>query len=198
MCWDIFATCFLDWYSGTCGNGKFPSAQNCYDAVANLGFGLKSVANKTVSDATAPSGCVLVKEADGSATALFNTAASTAACADSDVKVATSVSPVNQVAVNVSLTKTEGHTMARSAKGEYCSQNKVGVLKEFPAKTTTSPADASAALAACETFCEASGACTACSVDMAGPTGMQWAAIPECGPLTKWAGSIPGDVSTKT
>ena len=54
--------------------------------------------------------------------------------------------------------------MHRSKQGVYCSLNNQGVLKRFPAQSG-SVADLTAALEACEAFCEASAACNACSVE---------------------------------
>eukprot|EP01047_Picozoa_sp_COSAG01_P048902 COSAG01_NODE_4797_length_4738_cov_3.438672_1_plen_1018_part_10 len=117
-------------------------------------------------------------------------------------------------------------TMHRSRKGVYCSLNQKGVLKKFPAQTE-SVADLTAALEACEAFCEASAACNACSVDCVGPTPpspsnpCSWVsrlppgffcciyliaqllclrqnAIPAClGTYGRWPGAIPGDISTQ-
>ena len=150
-----------------------------------------------MADPTATGGCAMIRNGDGSAVAQYN-AKSTVPCAQSTTKIGSSTSPISKVTVGLSLAESTDETMHRGPKGQFCTDNKDNVLKEFPAKTATSPADAAAALAACEAFCEGNGQCMACSVDAAGPTGLQWAAIPLCGPLSSWTGSIPGDISSKT
>ena len=86
----------------------------------------------------------------------------------------------------------------RGPKGQFCANNHVGVMKNFVAKAPVTPA---AALAACEAFCNTAAGCTACSVDqLTDPKGVhtvQWVALPSCGALNHWAGSIAGDVSQK-
>ena len=135
---------------------------------------------KTVSDPTLPGGCVLMrKDADTtdtadttttpSFTALFNADKSggvAGGCASSLVKEAGSESAITKVTVGISLAQDSSinATMTREAKGLYCSENHKNVMKEFDAKTQ-SPADAEAALSACEAFCSKSKSCTVCSVD---------------------------------
>jgi hypothetical protein len=92
--------------SGTCGNGKeFKGAQACFDAIAGLGFNATSIANKTETDPKQPAGCVLIKNADGSADALFNKGGS-GSCTASKVKEAGSTSAVTGVTVGISLRNT--------------------------------------------------------------------------------------------
>ena len=185
--------------SGACAAGQeFAQATACFDAVAALGFASTSpIENQTVSDPSLPADCVVMTHADGTATALFNKGGSASGCAASNTKQAQSQSAATKVKLSISLAQTGDSAMTRSNKGEFCQNNKQHVLKEFPAKTK-SVADATAALGACEKFCQATPACTACSVDAAGPTGLQWAAIPDCGAIETWPGSIAGDISSKS
>ena len=102
-------------------------------------------------------------------TALFNTDKSggvAGGCASSLVKEAGSESAITKVTVGISLAQDSSvnATMTREAKGLYCSENHKNVMKEFDAKTQ-SPADAEAALSACEAFCSKSKSCAVCSVD---------------------------------
>ena len=183
--------------SGSCAAGQdFKAATACYDAIAGLGFNATKISNKTETSATQPSGCILVKNADGSADAVFNTGGK-GTCRASGTKVGASKSAITNVTVAIELTKSANATMARSQKGVYCASNKVGDIKTFPAKSL-SVADQTAALEACEAFCLTNAACNACSVDHKSPTSNQWIAIPACGAQTKWAGAIPGDVSVKS
>ena len=184
--------------SGACTAGQaFTDPQACFDAVATLGFASTSpIANQTVSDASLPADCVVMTHTDGTATALFNKAGSAAGCAESSTKQAESQSSLTKVKLSISLEQSGNATMTRSKKGKYCQNNKQGVLREFRAKTS-GVADATAALVACENFCQVNAKCTACSVDEA-RTGLQWAAIPDCGRILTWGGSIAGDISTKS
>ena len=63
--------------------------------------------------------------------------------------------------------------LATFPAGTFCQNNKIGVLKEFVAKSA-SDADTAAALDGCEAFCEKTAACNACSVDSVPPS-LQWA-----------------------
>eukprot|EP00729_Bicosta_minor_P018171 gene18171-28112_t len=80
---------------------SFPKAENCYNAIALLGFNVTKLTNATASEKDAPHGCVLVRNADGSGEALYNTGGNTssdaAGCASSIVKVAQSGSPSTKV-----------------------------------------------------------------------------------------------------
>ena len=183
--------------SGACAAGQaFTDPQACFDAVASLGFSSTSpIANQTVSNASLPADCVVVTQSDGSATAIFNKGGAATGCAPVSTKLAESESSLTKVKLSISLEQSSNATMTRSKKGEYCEKNKQGVLKEFPA-ATSSVADATAALVACEDFCRASSECTACSVDLAAR--LQWAAIPDCGAIRTWPGSIAGDISFKS
>lgn len=117
--------------SGACATGQaFTKAEECYDAIAGLGFNATSITNKTVAAATQPAGCSIVKNADGSADAVFNTAGS-GKCAASGTKVGASTSKTTAVTVGITLAKGTNETMTRSAKGLYCSGNKAGILKAF-------------------------------------------------------------------
>jgi len=94
--------------SGTCKQGEsFPKAENCYNAIALLGFNVTKLTNATASEKDAPHGCVLVRNADGSGEALYNTGGNTSSdaegCASSIVKVAQSGSPSTKVNVAVEL-----------------------------------------------------------------------------------------------
>lgn len=186
--------------SGTCSatSHKFSNAGACFDAVAALGFNATSTANKTGSNPALPAGCLFIKNADGSAIAMFNPAGS-GPCGASTTKSAASSSTSTKVSVGISLAETTSKNMSRGPKGQYCMNNHNAVIKEFPARTSTNATDAAIALAACEAFCESDATCTVCSVDAgSNPTGLQWAALPSCGAVGKWAGSIPGDISQKS
>jgi len=91
--------------SGACKQSQvFPSPQKCFDAVAQLGFNATAITNKSAADATLPSGCVLVKNADGTAEALFNTRRNvTGGCASSATTSAESSSPATKVTVKIAL-----------------------------------------------------------------------------------------------
>ena len=78
--------------------------------------------------------------------------------------------------------------MTRYPRGSYCTNNKAGVIKEFPAQSMAA-ADLSTALRACETLCLSDAQCTACSVDMyKGAVGsgeaVRWAALSQTCILT--------------
>ena len=89
--------------SGTCTQGQaFKDAQACFDAIEALGFNATHTTKKTASDPKMPAGCVLDKNPDGSATALFNTGGS-GSCASADTKEAASSSPKTKVKVGISL-----------------------------------------------------------------------------------------------
>jgi hypothetical protein len=179
-----------------CGDGKgFKTAETCYEAIAELGFNATKTTNKTTNNQDFPSGCVFVKNADGTAEALYNTGGTSSGTATSATMQAGSTSAVTNITLGLT-TSTSTSAMTRSPKGEFCSKNKVNVMKEFVAKST-SVADETAALVACEAFCSAHSKCNACSVDVTSK--VQWAAIPQCGTITKWPGSaIPaGDISQK-
>ena len=136
-----------------------------------------------------PAGCVLVRNVDGSADALFNTGG-TGGCKTSTVKVAGSQSAKTGVKLGLQVSDLWKGPMTRS-KGVFCSGNKDGVLKSFHAKTA-SVTDMTAALESCETFCMSDAACQACSVDQYYVQNyFQWSAIPTsprvgfclCGPV---------------
>ena len=182
--------------SGTCDkDDHVASAQECFDAMGSLGISAVKVTNTTTADATKPFGCSVTTATDGSVAVMFNTAGNTP-CAASTTKVA-AVDTKLGVTMAIQLEVTPGKTMSHSAKGVFCSSNHVdgNVLAAFPSHTLTNVTALEAALAACDAFCLASAACTACSVD--DNTDSQWVALKSCGPETKFAGHIAGDVSTK-
>lgn len=80
-----------------------PPAQACYDAVAELGFGSSKVKNNTGSTPQLPAGCVFSKAADGTATAMFNTAKSATACKATAVKTSFAASAATGVSLNITL-----------------------------------------------------------------------------------------------
>jgi hypothetical protein len=89
--------------SGSCAQGQgFRTAAACYDAVAKLGFHASKIANHTGADPQKPTGCVVVKNADGSADALFNTGGA-GACAASATVAAKSVSAKTKVSMEIAL-----------------------------------------------------------------------------------------------
>jgi len=139
--------------------------------------------------------------ANGSAVATFNSAGNTA-CTATNVVSGVASTEVG-VTLTVELTKGTQVAMLRSPMGEYCLQNKVGVLGVFAAPTCpTNTSDCERALAACEAFCMKSKQCNACSVDdrrgsNESPKSIVWVAIPTCGTVDTWAGTIKGDISTK-
>ena len=80
---------------GACGQGKnFKTAEECFAAIAALGFEAIKISNKTEADPKQPAGCVLLKNADGSADALYNTGGA-GACTAAKSKVAGSASAKN-------------------------------------------------------------------------------------------------------
>jgi hypothetical protein len=89
--------------SGNCEQGtEFKKAQRCYDAVAQLGFNVSTITNVSKAVAASPAGCLLVRNADGSAEALFNTAG-TGACQTSAAVSGESTSGTSKVTLGVSL-----------------------------------------------------------------------------------------------
>jgi hypothetical protein len=182
---------------GTCAKGHvITTADKCFTQVPLIGVFAKSFVNSTIADATSPSGCTVTTNADGTATATFNTAGTTT-CPSSATKVG-EVQIVGRIFAKVNLVES-GSTkpiMTRSAKGEYCTSNHIDVLQKFVSKSV-SVADEAIALADCEAFCMTSATCSACSVDHLQNQLNQWAAIPTCGAIAKWGGAIAGDISTK-
>ena len=148
-----------------------------------------------VSTASAPSGCSVAVDGKGTATATWNTAG-TAPCASSATKVGQTVSLI-QTTIAIELAASGKTAMVRGPKGQYCSANQNNVLKAFKTNTLTDPKALEAALAACEAFCESDAACNVCSVDEVNQKYDRWVALTTCGPIDKWAGAIPGDVSSK-
>jgi len=87
--------------SGTCKQG-FTHSLGCYDAIADLSLNATAISNKTFEDSKQPNGCLFVREADGSATALYNTGG-TGSCSAASVTAAQMYSAVTSVTVGVSL-----------------------------------------------------------------------------------------------
>jgi hypothetical protein len=187
--------------SGACpANQAVKTAEACFDAIAALGVNHTGVVvNNTVSIASMAAGCSVTTLANGTAVASFNTVG-TSPCAGSST-VAGEVATEVGVTLAVSLAKRSNTgKMTRSPKGEYCSLNKVGVLKTYMAgKDATNTTALLAALTDCEAYCETDAACDACSVDdrRGGSGDLCWVAISNCGPMDAWAGTIVGDVSSK-
>jgi hypothetical protein len=191
--------------SGTCADSQHVlSAQDCFESISEMGVNASKVTNNTVADPKLPFGCSVVTAADGTAVATYNTVGKTP-CQDSKIKVGGVATDVGTT-IGLKLDSTGASPgpvkFQESAKGVYCSDNHVGILKAFEAKTGSDAKAMTAALKACESFCAADTACNACSVDSnydkANPTWVQWLAIPTCGPQKAWNGAIPGDVSLKS
>jgi hypothetical protein len=182
---------------GTCGTNAVTSAAQCYEAVTTIGINATSFVNQTVNDPNATAGCSVVTSVAGVATITFNSATTGARCLNKNVKVG-QTSLTTGVTVSLRLDESVGTaTMSRSKKGLYCSSNHDGVLSTFVAKTVKA-ADDDVALEACEKYCIGDEKCTVCSVDHLPSNLSQWVALPACGERAKWAGSIAGDVSTKS
>ena len=188
--------------SGSCpSNEHVLSAKGCFESISEIGVNATKVTNTTVADAKQPYGCSVTTNADGTATATFNSAGKMP-CVDSKVKaggVDTGVGVTFGLEMDVGA---GGSKFVESKKGLYCSNNHAGVLKEFDTQTSTDVPAMTAALNSCVAYCTTNAACNACSVD----TGFnkdhgdwtRWVAIPSCGAPKTWAGAIAGDVATKT
>ena len=99
----------------------------------------------------------------------------------------------------ISIINTSDVSYNRSAKGVYCTGNKVGILTSFLSASANDTARI-VARDACEEFCTTSPTCKFCSVDCLGHGSSppcRWNAIPTCGDLKTWPGLIVGDVSQK-
>jgi len=165
-----------------------------------LGINATHITNRTVSDPTLPHACSVTTQTDGSAVVTFNTVDNGANCSTASVRSGQVTSAVGVTfGLELATDPDSKATFQRQPKGDWCSLNKVGVLKTYVAKSP-SVADSTAALAACEAFCATSASCTVCSVDeIDQTTGLcQWSALPACGTVNHFAGSIVGDVSYKT
>jgi hypothetical protein len=81
---------------------SFQHAQECFDAVAALGFNASKVTNDTAKHQDLPHGCLFVEGNDGSAEALYNEAGS-GKCAASSLVKAQSTSARNKVTFGLSL-----------------------------------------------------------------------------------------------
>jgi hypothetical protein len=184
---------------GSCSLGQgITSAAECYSVAQSVGIAASTFNNQSISDPTFPAGCTVTAHADGTATTTFN-AKGNAPCTRSLLHIGVATTDVN-VTLKVSLqssSKNNNIIMERQKKGEYCADNKVGVLKRFLAKSM-STADLTAALNLCEQFCLATASCTACSADKLNQNSIQFSAIPNCGAIYSWSGAIAGDVSLKT
>lgn len=85
------------------------SAVDCFTGAAGLGINATKIMNKTTADLSLPQGCSVVVNADGTATASFNTAGN-AGCSSTAAKVgqATTTSGVTVALVLDSATKKDG------------------------------------------------------------------------------------------
>lgn len=185
--------------SGSCSaTGHIGDASICFGSVLSIGINATSFTNKTVSDPSQPNGCSVTVLADGSAVATFNTAG-TAECANSTTKVGASKTVIG-TSMSIEYKNSGKASMTRQPKGEYCSQNKVGILGSFETSpsTATDQTILNVALSKCEAFCASSTECNACSVDLVAPGNCRFVAIPACGPVSSWTGATVGDVSLKT
>ena len=188
--------------TANCGGGDdLTTAQMCFDAAHTAGVAATGSTQKnvTVSDASKPKGCSVLGAADGSATVTFNSIkAATGACGTSAVTTGSQTSQIN-VKFGLSLDSSKGEVnMTLSAKGKFCSANHDNVIKIFVSTKSNDTAADTVAMKACSAFCLTSSTCNFCSVDHARSNINSWNAIPKCGDVNKWAGSIAGDIVTKT
>jgi len=185
--------------SGTCGSGKdINNAIDCFSVASTLGIEASSLTNKSVADATFPGGCTVTANKDGTATVTYNSKLA-APCSRASLHVGEASTNAN-VTVHISLQANSSKPwMKKQAKGEWCSDNHVNVLAKYPA-ASMSEADLEAALDKCNNFCLGSDKCNFCSADDLRPAGgsvVQFVALPACGNINHWDGSILGDVSAK-
>ena len=183
--------------TGTCPAGQsIATADECFSVMRQIGVFATKYTNKTISDKTQPAGCSVVSNTDGSATVTFNNAAGAAACAEATSSFGEAQTRVG-VNMKVALAPTGKATMSRSTtKGTWCSDNRQNIIKQFDSVN----GDDAKALSDCEAFCLTNAACNFCSVDSHDPTKgdkNSWNAIPACGTINKWEGSLPGDISSK-
>eukprot|EP00658_Telonema_sp_P-2_P011110 TRINITY_DN14225_c0_g1_i3.p1 TRINITY_DN14225_c0_g1~~TRINITY_DN14225_c0_g1_i3.p1 ORF type:complete len:942 (-),score=213.51 TRINITY_DN14225_c0_g1_i3:82-2907(-) len=189
--------------SGACSSTQaIWDAQECFSVVAGtLGIGATKFENATVSDKTLPQGCSVMTHSDGSATTTFNSAESSTPCSGAKTQVGESMLTSVGVTLKAELVSTsETSVMTPSPKGQYCAQNKVGVIKSFHAGSD-SQADMLAALQLCNAFCQTDSTCNFCSVDnlatAPGKLDVQFSALPICGANLTWGGAVVGDISSK-
>mmetsp|Transcript_19740 Transcript_19740/g.44426 ORF Transcript_19740/g.44426 Transcript_19740/m.44426 type:complete len:904 (+) Transcript_19740:70-2781(+) len=188
--------------SGTCAaDHRVASAADCFAAAPTLGINATHFSNNTVLDAKLPLACSVMLQPDGSATAYFNTATSGAPCNGGTRRTGVATS---RVGVTLGLDLDSSGAFEWSEPGRYCPNNKEGLLKAFPTKSS-SVNDAYRARGECEAFCLGNSKCWGCSVDCQDAplaygvlaTACQWSAITTCGTTKPWAGKIKGDVSMK-
>ena len=189
--------------SGACPLGDaIESAQACFDSAAAIGVAAPGATQTNTTSASARSspGCSVTGGAGGGATVTYNTNAhATGTCSaagQGTSALSGTAKSAAMVTVAISLKHTAPSTMQLSPKGEYCANNRPFTIKTFPSTAANSTAADTAAMKACSAFCATSAACTACSVDH--EVGInKWAAIPTCGAVKTWAGSIVGDIVRK-
>jgi len=170
----------------------------CFSAAMALGFNATINKNSTVSDKSLPSGCFVVTENSGFATAYFNSITSSVNCSSSQVRSGQVTSAVG-VTLGLQLQPDQGKNIyVHTPKGKYCNLNHQGVLKKFM-MTKAGEDEAKKQLGQCESFCTPHTNCWGCSVDCptSSKTICQWVAITQCGALNSWQGLINGDVSEK-
>jgi len=191
--------------SGTCADAgtDVGNASDCFAAAAAVGINATSFTNKTVSDPDLPPACSVVVQKDGSATVYFNMQGK-AACASGDKKVGQATSTVG---VTLGLEVDSSGAFERSAKGAYCSNNRVDLIKRFnPKPGVDALARAYDSRNRCEEYCLSDDACWGCSVDCQGGTAYgsgiggvdcAWNAVSSCGTQMKWEGLAGGDITKK-
>jgi hypothetical protein len=183
-----------------CGNDSaVATAAECFDAVTLINV-FQTSANATVSSATLPSGCSIMVDAVGTASAIFNSLTSSGATCNSvgNVYTGEATSAIG-VTFSVALDMSEPPSaMRRRGKGAYCSENGVGVLGFYTMANVTAAA-AVDALTQCEVSCVERRECRACSVvcPLGSAGKCSWVAIMRCGTIGTWDGIIAGDVSLK-
>mmetsp|Transcript_107539 Transcript_107539/g.335282 ORF Transcript_107539/g.335282 Transcript_107539/m.335282 type:complete len:685 (-) Transcript_107539:95-2149(-) len=188
--------------SGTCSaRQQIADAATCFKVVPTIGVNASSFSDKTTADPKLPASCSVVRHDNGSATVYFNTGGQ-APCTSGTKQQGTSTT--SRVGVKLGLDLDGSNLFKHSAPGKYCSKNREGVLREFPA-ASGSKRDALKALSQCEDYCFGAEGCWGCSVDCRKApleygvlgVGCQWSAIPACGQEINWPGSISGDISQK-
>lgn len=188
--------------SGMCPAGEgITDASVCFTVAPTLGISATRFVNKSVSDPKLPSGCSVMKEADGSAIAYFNSATGSGTCSGADKTSGKATSGVN-VSLHLDLDATT--LFKRSPKGVYCQNNHADLIKAFPMGDSTLAA-AYSARNQCEQYCWEDAKCWGCSVDCPSEPllygflakACQWNAISACGKEMPWSGSINGDITEK-
>lgn len=188
--------------SGTCAAGQTVSdAAACFAAAPTLGINATHWANKSVSDPKLPAACSVTTEADGSATAYYNSPEGKGQCSGGSKR---NGAVQSSVGVKLTLDLDGSQLFSRSAKGQYCKNNRADVVKAFPMQDGSLNA-AYAARDQCESFCLDEKTCWGCSVDCPSApvvyggllTACQWSALTSCGNIGSWSGSIAGDITEK-